>query len=566
MIRAVGADHRLAWAAAGIAALGLFAPIAASLGTTLLAGFGHLPAIGARGLSFGPVQDLLATAGLATAVKLTLFTGITAAAMSLTLALSIAAAFGHSPRLSRALSPLLAIPHAALAVGLAFVLAPSGWIARTLAPLMGWQNPPDLATVGDPYGGALILGLVIKETPFLLLMIMAALRQIPLRQHMAAGLSLGYGRGAVWAKIIAPQLWPLIRLPFLVVLAYGLSGVEMAMILGPSNPPPLPVLLTRLYASPDPQALLPASAGAMLMLLVLALAFAICLMAERSLARLGRIWLRRGGRGAGLDAQLQGLAFGASALMALGALAMVSLAVWSLAWRWSWPDLWPSALSADAWGAANWGQPLINTLSIAVASTALSMILAIAWLEGADRAKTGRSPLPYGLIYLPLLLPQISFLFGLNILALKFGISGTALAVIWAHSLFVFPYVMIALWGPWRALDPRYDRSAQSLGAGPWRRLLRVKLPLLLAPLCAAAAIGVAVSVAQYLPTLFLGAGRMATLTTEAVTLASSSNRRVTAVVSSLQATLPLLAYLAAVLIPAYAHKDRRDLSGSTPE
>jgi putative thiamine transport system permease protein len=124
---------------------------------------------------------------------------------------------------------------------------------------------------------------------------------------------------------------------------------------------------------------------------------------------------------------------------------------------------------------------------------------------------------------------------------------------------------MIALWGPWRALDPRYDRSAQSLGAGPWRRLLRVKLPLLLAPLCAAAAIGMAVSVAQYLPTLFLGAGRIATLTTEAVTLASSSNRRVTAVVSSLQAALPLLAYLAAVLIPAYAHKNRRDLSGFVP-
>lgn len=565
MIRAVGADRRLGRAVLCIVACGLFAPILASLAATAGAGFGYLPAIGAHTFTLDPWRGLLGTAGLATAVKLSLFTGLTAAVISLGLATCLAATFGHSARLSRILSPFLAIPHAALAVGLAFVLAPSGWIARAMAPVMAWKNPPDIATIGDPFGAALILGLVIKETPFLLLMILAALRQIPLRQYRAAGLSLGYGNGAVWVKIITPQIWPMIRLPFLVVLAYGLSAVDMALILGPSNPPPLPALLTRLYASPDPQNLLPASAGAVLMLLVMALAFAICLGVERLCASLGHIWLRQGARGRWLNTPVHGFAFGAVGLLGLGAIAIVSLAVWSVAWRWSWPDLWPTAISLDAWGAgaANWGQPLINTLLIATASTSLALILAIGWLEGASRAKAASRPIPSVLIYLPLLLPQISFLFGLNVLALSMGISGTVAAVIWAHCLFVFPYVVIALWGPWVALDPRYDRSAQSLGAGPWRRLFAIKLPLLLAPICAASAIGIAVSVAQYLPTLFLGAGRVATLTTEAVTLSSSSNRRVTAVVSSLQAALPLLAYIAAVLIPAYVHKNRRDLSGS---
>jgi len=136
------------------------------------------------------------------------------------------------------------------------------------------------------------------------------------------------------------------------------------------------------------------------------------------------------------------------------------------------------------------------------------------------------------------------------------------LAVIWAQSLFVFPYVMIALSDPWRALDPRIMAAASALGAGPWRRLVAVKLPILLRPLLTATAIGIAVSVAQYLPTLFAGAGRIATLTTEAVTLSSGSDRRVTGVYASLQAALPLAAYLLAFLLPAFIHRNRRDLRG----
>ena len=43
---------------------------------------------------------------------------------------------------------------------------------------------------------------------------------------------------------------------------------------------------------------------------------------------------------------------------------------------------------------------------------------------------------------------------------------------------------------------------------------------MLLRPLLIALAVGFAVSVAQYLPTLFAGGGRFSTLTTEALSLA----------------------------------------------
>ena len=148
----------------------------------------------------------------------------------------------------------------------------------------------------------------------------------------------------------------------------------------------------------------------------------------------------------------------------------------------------------------------------------VSLALAICWPEGEDRKCCGRAGWAEVLIYLPLLLPQFAFLYRLNMQFLRLGISGGIGAVIWAQVLFVFPYVMIVLSGPWWALDPRLTWAAASLGAGPLRQLFAVKFPVLLSPILITAAIGIAVSVAHYLPTVFMAASRISMLRTEAVT------------------------------------------------
>jgi putative thiamine transport system permease protein len=57
--------------------------------------------------------------------------------------------------------------------------------------------------------------------------------------------------------------------------------------------------------------------------------------------------------------------------------------------------------------------------------------------------------------------------------------------------------------------------------------------------LLAAVAIGFSVSVAQYLPTLYAGAGRFATVTTETVSLSGGGDPRALAVQALLQLLLP---------------------------
>jgi putative thiamine transport system permease protein len=165
------------------------------------------------------------------------------------------------------------------------------------------------------------------------------------------------------------------------------------------------------------------------------------------------------------------------------------------------------------------------------------------------------------LLYTPLLVPQIAFLFGTQVALLRLGLDGSWLALVWAHLLFVLPYLFLSLADPWRALDPRYVRSAAALGASPARVLWRVKLPLLLRPLLAACAVGFAVSAGQYLPTLFAGNGRVATLTTEAVALASGADRRLIGAYGFVQAMLPVLVYGLALAVPAWAWRRRRGMA-----
>ncbi|MCB2114911.1 MAG: ABC transporter permease subunit [Rhodobacteraceae bacterium] len=541
----------------------LVLPIMAGLFETARAAFGYLPVVGADHLSLAPWRRLADLPGLRASIILTLWTGFAATILSLFMAFALAGrVWMHSggKRLRALALPLLAAPHAAMAIGLAFLIAPSGWIARVISPwATGWQVPPGIATVHDPGGIALILGLIVKEVPFLLLMILSVLAQIKAREQAAAARALGYSPQTVWTKILVPQIYRLIRLPVFATLAFALSVVDMALILGPTQPPTLAVAMTRWFVAADTRLLMPASAAAILLAALAMLSVALWILGERVMGALNRRRIVGGAR------RGWPIAVGAATgqvLLWLGTAALIALLVWSLAWRWSFPNGLPESWSVTAWMRGGWWIALKQSLFLGTVTVLVSVTLSVLWLEGETRAGLARARWASALIYLPLMVPQAAFLFGLSVAFLRGGIGAGHFAVMWGQALFVYPYVMLALSDPWHALDRRLDRTAASLGAGPWRRLFRVKLPILLRPILTAAAIGFAVSVAQYLPTLLLGAGRVTTLTTEAVTLASGSDRRVTGVFAVLLAAMPLVGFGLAFAIPALFYRNRRGLSG----
>ncbi len=536
----------------------LGAPIVLGLAWTILPAFGYLPAIGGTTMTLDPWRALFAAPGFSTALLLTVTTGIGTTVLSLILAVGFCATAVHRPfllKLRPALAPLLASPPSSMALGLAFLIMPSGWIVRLVSPwATGFDRPPiGLVTLQDPLGLSLIVGLLLKEVPYLVLMIFAASSQVPVSRILATARALGQRPATAWLKAVFPQIYVQIRLPIFAVLAFTLSVVDVALILAPGNPPPLAVLATRWFSDYNLTLYFPAAAAASLQLMLVISGILAWLAMERPVAALGRHWIERGGRSPGTQKLTTTVGTIAVGLGGLGFWSLAGMALWSLAGSWRFPNALPDSWQFSMWRsqADQIGGVVETTAVIGLASVAIAAVLTLACLENEQRhgLRTGVAALWF--LYMPLLVPQIAFLFGVQVVLIRLGLDGTTFAVVWAHLIFVLPYVFLSLADPFRALDPRYAASAAALRAGKWRVFFAVKLPLLTRPILVACAVGFAVSVGQYLPTLFSGGGRIVTLTTEAVTLSSGGDRRILGIYAVLQTGLPLLAYSFALWAPS---------------
>ncbi|MDX8354654.1 ABC transporter permease [Cognatiyoonia sp. IB215182] len=546
--------------------LAMLGPVFAGLWGTLLPAFGHLPAAGQIGASLDPFRDLVAWPGLPRAMLLSVTTGLLATSISLAIVMLVTAGWSGTRAfrlLERLLSPLLSLPHAAAAFGLAFLIAPSGWLSRLLSPgLTGWERPPDWLIVQDNWGLTMTAGLIVKEVPFLLLITLAALGQADARRSVTVAQALGYGRVTGWLKTVFPRVYAQIRPPVYVVLAYAMSVVDVAVILGPNTPPPLSVQIVKWMSDPDLAMRLEGAAGALVQLALVVGALAFWRVGEWVVARLGRRWIASGARGRfdPLVARLALLSGAACALAVL--LGLGVLAIWSFAGFWGFPDALPDQFTWRNWMRFGPGtqEAMIETALIAIVAASVALILTIGCLEAEYRYGLTFSRRAVWLLYLPLLIPQTAFLPGLQTLMLNIGADAGRLPVILAHLVFVLPYVFLSLADPYRAWDTRIGTIAAALRASPNGVLWRVRLPMLLRPILTALAVGLAVSVGQYLATLLIGGGRVATLTTEAVALASGGDRRAIAVYGLMQTGAALVPFALALLIPALVWRNRQGL------
>lgn len=539
----------------------------------ILLGLVLLPMLAVSLLTLHSLADVTAWQALwtapqsAPALGLTLWTGLASTALAWWIsAWLLAQAFVRRglAQMTRALPAMLATPHAALAIGLVFLVAPSGWLLRAASPwLTGFEFPPPWPTTQDPWGLGLIVALVLKEVPFLLWTAASQLQREDVRRRWLAEHSLaqtlGYGPSRAWWRVVWPQLAPRLWWPLMAVLAYGLTVVDMALVIGPASPPTLAMLAWQWLQDADPTVNAQgAAAGGLLALLVL-----VGGLGWWGLSRLG-LRLPDGRRGPlpcasnGPSGSRPGTHWAWRALVFTYAAILLTLAVGSVAGVWPFPRLLPEAWTLQAWRGV-WASAgtVTDTLLLAAASALLSLLWCVAWLELAPRHwdNTLRP-----LLYLPLVLPGVLWVVGLYGLVLRLQWEGQWPGLLLAHSTLVLPYVLLALSPAYLGFDPRYRSLAASLGHGRWRFLWRVKWPLLRRALAASAAVGFAVSVAQYLPTLYVGAGRWNTVTTEAVTLAAGAQRSLTGAYAWLQFVLPVLGFALA----AWVGRPRR-FTVSTP-
>ncbi len=154
------------WSPSVLLAL-LIVPVFGGLVSVLLPALGWAPALGYETIGLQAFQALWQTPGLGQMAALSVTTGLVSTLLAFVMTLMILAAFFNSrwlERIQRLLSPILVIPHAAAAIAVGFLIAPSGMLSRLVSPwLSGWELAPNGLFPHDPYGISIILGLTLER-------------------------------------------------------------------------------------------------------------------------------------------------------------------------------------------------------------------------------------------------------------------------------------------------------------------------------------------------------------------------------------------------------------------
>jgi spermidine/putrescine transport system permease protein len=160
---------------------------------------------------------------------------------------------------------------------------------------------------------------------------------------------------------------------------------------------------------------------------------------------------------------------------------------------------------------ANWYEKLfanesmrdaaINSLLVAAAATVVSTVVGTAAALGLRRLRPGKGAATRGLIYLPIVIPEI--VLGVSLVSL-FGLVGMNLSlstVILAHVAFSVSYVAIVVRARLAGIDSSLEEAAKDLGAGPVATFLRVTLPLIAPGVVAAGLLVFTLSLDDYVVT-----------------------------------------------------------------
>ncbi|WP_030161739.1 ABC transporter permease [Streptomyces sp. NRRL S-244] len=202
-------------------------------------------------------------------------------------------------------------------------------------------------------------------------------------------------------------------------------------------------------------------------------------------------------------------AWGLFGLLFLPLFALPLLVVVTASFSTHWSGAFPSGPTTENYASAVQGeslQALTTSLVTALVASLLALTVGTWAALAAARLKRRGKRFVDALFMLPVAVPSV--VAGLAVLVAfskpPLLLNGTSSIVILAHTILVTAFAHQSVSAAIVRLDPAYEQAAASLGARPAYVLWRVKLPLLLPSLTAAAGLCFALSMGELSATMML--------------------------------------------------------------
>ncbi len=402
----------------------------------------------------------------------------------------------------------VALPPLVGVIAFLFLYGESGFASRAVQSLLGLQQPP-WRLVGP---GAILLVHAYSMYVYFYLFTRAGLARLDAALLEAAA-SLGASRTRTLFRVTLPMLRPALAGAALLTFMTSLASFSAPYLFGGG----FRVMTTQIVASKLNGELALAQVETVMLALLALTGLAAMRRADRAAAT------GTGVRGiAPARRRLQsplaraGAGFFGWLLAALLLLPHAVLALVSLVPAFTWTaEPFPPVLNLGNWGSLftqpERVRPILNSLWMAAAATlaALALGFAAARIAAARRDRVGG--LLEGLIAVPWAVPGTVFAvalattFSANQPWLgRFVLIGTPWILPLAYLVRNLPLTGRAALAGLRQLDPALEEAAASLGAGRWRRLFKVTLPLLRPAVAAGAGLAFITALGDFVVSIVL--------------------------------------------------------------
>ena len=221
----------------------------------LLQALGYLPAVGFSTIGLHHFAHVLQDPDFGKSLLLTLYIAttstVTAAVVSVLLALSLMRWAADSRIVHFFLQVPLTVPHLVIAISIILLLAPAGMLSRLFSSLAIIKSPAEFPVfVNDSWGIGILAVYVWKEIPFITFMLLSVLKNMG-AELLEAGATLNASKMQRFTHIILPVIAPSLGAACLIVFAFTFGAFEVPFLLGRTYPLTLPVWAYKNYSDID---------------------------------------------------------------------------------------------------------------------------------------------------------------------------------------------------------------------------------------------------------------------------------------------------------------------------
>lgn len=165
-----------------------------------------------------------------------------------------------------------------------------------------------------------------------------------------------------------------------------------------------------------------------------------------------------------------------------------------------------------AWQSDDLRNGAFISLKVGLSCALVATVLGTASALGLSRYRLAGGKYLSTLMMTPILFPGVVLGLALLVTFFKVGLAQTFVGLVAGHVVVTTPFVIRLVGASLAEYDTRYEEASRNLGAGWWRTLLQVTLPLLRPGITAGALFAFIISFDELVITIFLAGPSLQTL------------------------------------------------------